>query len=124
MSCEPARDRRSQTILIWDWDDTLMSSTHLSPYQQLIMQPNFREKLPQDVIRQLHYLEDLAMGLLNRSIKTGTTYIVTNAASNWIKLSASIFFPRLYNELVVNSQEKGIQIVSARARWEPEMPSK
>ena len=35
-----------QTVIIWDWDDTLMASTFLSPYQSRILDPNVRKRLP------------------------------------------------------------------------------
>lgn len=35
-----------QTVIIWDWDDTLMASTFLSPYQSRILEPSVRKRLP------------------------------------------------------------------------------
>jgi hypothetical protein len=32
-------------MIIWDWDDTLMASTFLSPYQSKILDPSVRNKL-------------------------------------------------------------------------------
>ena len=34
-----------QTMIIWDWDDTLMASTFLSPFQSRIQDPSVRTKL-------------------------------------------------------------------------------
>jgi hypothetical protein len=34
-----------QTVIIWDWDDTLMASTFLSPYQSRILDPSVRKRL-------------------------------------------------------------------------------
>ena len=39
------KPKSSQTIIIWDWDDTLMASTFLSPFQAMIQNPNVRTKL-------------------------------------------------------------------------------
>ena len=35
-----------QTVIIWDWDDTLMASTFLSSYQSRILEPSVRKRLP------------------------------------------------------------------------------
>ena len=36
------RPKTYQSIIIWDWDDTLMASTFLSPYQSRILEPSVR----------------------------------------------------------------------------------
>lgn len=42
-----------QTVIIWDWDDTLMASTFLSPYQSRILEPSVRKRLPKPAQQQL-----------------------------------------------------------------------
>jgi hypothetical protein len=39
------KPKNYQTLIIWDWDDTLMASTFLSPFQAMIQNPNVRTKL-------------------------------------------------------------------------------
>lgn len=68
-----------QTIIIFDWDDTLMASTFLQPYQSQIMQENVRNKLPKLVKEQLETLEVQVIQLLKKSLKGGQTLIITNA---------------------------------------------
>ena len=43
------RQKNYQTVIIWDWDDTLMASTLLSPYQSKILEPSIRKKLPKQI---------------------------------------------------------------------------
>ena len=40
------KQKSYQTVIIWDWDDTLMASTFLSPYQSKILEPSVRKRLP------------------------------------------------------------------------------
>jgi hypothetical protein len=54
---EPAKEVQHQCVIIFDWDDTLMSSTFLAPFQSSIMQENVRKKLPKPVLQQLDTLE-------------------------------------------------------------------
>ena len=42
-----------QSMIIWDWDDTLMASTFLSPYQSRILEPSVRKRLPKVAQGQL-----------------------------------------------------------------------
>ena len=42
-----------QTMIIWDWDDTIMASSFLSPYQSRILEPSVRKRLPKAAQGQL-----------------------------------------------------------------------
>jgi hypothetical protein len=53
----------------------------------------------------------------------GPTYIITNAGQGWVELSSGRFFPKLYKELIMNSRQNGINVISARAHFEKIMPS-
>ena len=113
-----------QTMIIWDWDDTLMASTFLSPYQSRILEPSVRKRVPKVAQGQLDQLQDLVIKLLKKSVQMGPTYIITNAGQGWVELSSGRFLPKLYKELIMNSKQNGINIISARALFEKSMPSK
>ncbi|CDW81094.1 UNKNOWN [Stylonychia lemnae] len=81
------RPKSHQTIIIWDWDDTLMSSTFLSPYQPHILSTSVRKKLPKIVRDQLDHLQELIIKLMQKSVKQGATYIITNAGHGWVELN-------------------------------------
>jgi hypothetical protein len=40
------KEKTYQSMIIWDWDDTIMASTFLSPYQSRILEPSVRKRLP------------------------------------------------------------------------------
>ncbi|TNV73480.1 hypothetical protein FGO68_gene8973 [Halteria grandinella] len=111
-----------QTMIIWDWDDTLMASTFLSPYQSRILEPNVRARLAKQGQQQLDQLQDLVIKLLRKSVAQGKTYIITNAGQGWVELSSGKFLPKLYKEIIQNSKQNGVNIISARALFEKQMP--
>lgn len=113
-----------QTIIIFDWDDTLMSSTFLSPFQNQIMSESVRAKLPKIVIAQLEALEKQVIHLLKRSVQVAQTFIITNAGQGWVELSSMRFLPKLYKEIIEVCDDLGLQIISARSMFEKDMPSK
>eukprot|EP00347_Sterkiella_histriomuscorum_P000098 403377190 len=117
------KPKTHQTIIIWDWDDTLMSSTFLSPYQPHILRQSVRKKLPKPVQQQLDHLQELIIKLLQKSVKQGSTYIITNAGHGWVELSAARYLPVLYRELLWHSKKNGINIISARAQYEKLIPN-
>lgn len=117
------RPRTHQTLIIWDWDDTLMASTFLSPYQPQILKTHVRKKLPKQVQAQLDHLQELVIKLLQKSVKQGQTFIITNAGHGWVELSGARFLPKLYKEMLMHSKKNGISVISARAMYEKQMPS-
>ena len=81
------KPKTHQTVIIFDWDDTLIPTTFLIPYQQLIYQPPSRP-LPQTISRRLTEIDEHASKLLEKSKKHGQVLIITNAAAGWVELSA------------------------------------
>ena len=99
-----ATQKTYQSMIIWDWDDTLMASTFLSPYQSRILEPSVRKRLPKIAQGQLDQLQDLVIKVLRKSVQMGPTYIITNAGQGWVELSSGRFLPKLYKELIMNSK--------------------
>lgn len=64
------------------------------------MLENVRKKLDSKVIAQLDNLEVHVTKLLKKSMKSGPTFIITNAGNGWVELSSMRFLPRFYKEII------------------------
>ena len=62
-------------------------------------------------------IDEYASRLLEVSKRNGKVMIITNAAEGWVELSANRFMP-LTNQII----KKDIEIISARTRYERELP--
>jgi len=91
-----------ETIIIYDWDDTLMCSSAI----------NANQLLP----HQAAQLEAVLEQVLTGSMRLGETIIVTNADELWVLESTRRFCPRV---LPLLSQ---ISVISARRRYEHGYP--
>mmetsp|Transcript_74584 Transcript_74584/g.140611 ORF Transcript_74584/g.140611 Transcript_74584/m.140611 type:complete len:266 (+) Transcript_74584:84-881(+) len=92
-----------QTVVIFDWDDTLLCTSFLNFVEV--------ESLPSSVKRALAQIEKNATTLLKLAISLGQTFIVTNAARGWVEYSASQYVPGLLSML------QHVPVVSARSRY-------
>ncbi|CAD7952878.1 unnamed protein product [Amoebophrya sp. A25] len=107
----PAAQRppQHQTVIIFDWDDTLLCTSFLN-----LRLPT--PEIPGHVQRQLLLLERVGAQLLELAMKLGQTFIITNAMKGWVEYSASKYVPRLLPTL------QKIQIISARGNYEHAFP--
>jgi hypothetical protein len=87
------------TLLIWDWDDTLMCSTAINSGKPV--SPELE-----------HCIEEA----LNLSMRLGETMIVTNADDMWVFESGRRFAPRIRPLL------HQISVHSARRKYESKFP--
>mmetsp|Transcript_1821 Transcript_1821/g.4569 ORF Transcript_1821/g.4569 Transcript_1821/m.4569 type:complete len:435 (-) Transcript_1821:171-1475(-) len=90
------------TVLVWDWDDTLMCSTAINSGQV------GQYQVPQ--------LDTLLEQVLSLSLRLGETIIVTNADELWVSSSGRQYAPHAA-PLV-----SGIRVVSARRKYEHLFP--
>eukprot|EP01071_Lankesteria_metandrocarpae_P002168 Lankesteria_metandrocarpae@DN2130_c0_g1_i2.p1 len=119
-----------QTVIIFDWDDTLlctsfinkMSSSSVSSRWVAFEGPSgsdahtrAKNKIS-TCERQLKLIEAHALKLLKSALKMGRVFIITNAAEGWVEFSSAKYLPLLGPVL-----EK-ITIISARERFEPSFP--
>ena len=74
---------KRQTCIIFDWDDTILCTSILAPYEHLVYNPNI--KLPQQFKRPLKELDHCANLMLKMAKTYGRVYIVTNAAEGWVE---------------------------------------
>jgi len=106
------------TVIMFDWDDTLLASSFLSAQ-------GFRldsvEPTSGEVDVQLRALEQCVCSVLQLALRYGHVNIVTNAETGWVQLSAQKFMP-----LVVPFLSK-VTVISARSTFEslhPDQPLK
>lgn len=102
--------KKSQTMVIFDWDDTLLCTSFLNRY----CQPG--AMMPPNVFQYLRTLEDIGTQLLEQAMEFGYVYIVTNATPGWVEESAARWAPKLLPVL------DRIQVISARDRWGASFP--
>jgi len=104
------------TVIIFDWDDTLLASSFLSSRGYRL--DTEMEKSPEaDVVdAQLRELETAVCTLLTMAMAYGSVHIVTNAETGWVQLSAQKFMPSVVPFL------SRVNVLSARSTYEPAHP--
>mmetsp|Transcript_71913 Transcript_71913/g.185488 ORF Transcript_71913/g.185488 Transcript_71913/m.185488 type:complete len:338 (-) Transcript_71913:173-1186(-) len=105
------RPPRHQTVIIFDWDDTLLCTSFL-----VCSRAKYREELPKETQLQLRKIAKAVGQLLELATRLGQTFIITNAEEGWVETSAASFLPELQPGL------HGVRVISARSRYEPEYP--
>jgi hypothetical protein len=101
------------TTIIFDWDDTLLSSSWLAHNGLRLDEPAV---VPPEAVEQLEVLQDSVIALIDRAIKSGPVVIITNAETGWVELSCKKFMPRVLPFLA------GVKILSARSTFETLYP--
>ena len=104
---------KTNRIFIFDWDDTLLCTTVLSPGGYF---DDSRVILP-GKLKKIKRLESLVQKLLTNATEKGDTYIITNSEQGWVEYSCKRFFPNVYNLL------SKIKIISARALYDKKYPN-
>jgi len=99
------------TVIILDWDDTLLCSTYLYPYIS-----SKKTEMSDDDKTNLKNLETIVSKILKYCIEKGDTYIVTNASTGWVEMSSLVFIPEIVKLL------PKINIQSARDNYEKTLP--
>lgn len=103
----------SDSIFIFDWDDTLMCTSFLAPFGIL---DEMDLKLDPSQAENIKILDEAAFKLLFSTIVLGDTYVITNATISWVLFSAKKFYPK------VSSLLKKVKIISARELYEKHYP--
>lgn len=107
----PAADR--ETVIIFDWDDTLLASSFLSGRGFRL--DTDRSRLG-EVADGLRDLEQSVIAVLSLAMQFGSVHVVTNAETGWVQLSAAKFIPGVVPYL------SKVQILSARSTYEQRFP--
>lgn len=97
-----------QTSIIFDWDDTLLASTHLCN-TGIDLQS---QMMPKELFNQFKKLEEYVVSLLTSAKQySHNVFIITNAETGWVELSSLKFMPKVHHIL------NGIQIISAKSTY-------
>ncbi|CAE7949724.1 URA1 [Symbiodinium sp. KB8] len=106
---EPHAFYTEDTVLIFDWDDTMLPSSWLSE-QSLSLDEASHISSEQEA--QLAVLAQTAAKTLRVAKRYGKVVLVTNAECGWIELSCQKFMPSLYPHL------EDVTLFSARSTYE------
>jgi len=102
------RPPKHQTVIIFDWDDTLLCTSFLNTRQDA--------QLPPVVKRRLRDIEKAGKKLLEMAMRVGHTFIITNAMNGWVEYSSAKWVPELLPTL------QKVRVISARSKFEQQYP--
>lgn len=101
-----------ETLIICDWDDTLLPTSWLQQYAVRAGQSAVRSADLSERQRQhLGELEEQLLLLLTALASLGTPIIITNAVERYVELTAAAFLPRVAAWLTAHE----VSVVSARS---------
>jgi len=106
-------DSNKETVIIFDWDDTLLCSSFLSGKGYRL--DTDKSKIV-DCDAGLRELEQSIITVLTTAMQYGTVHIVTNAETGWVQLSAQKFIPAVVPLL------SRLNVLSARSTYESRYP--
>lgn len=106
----------SQTVIVFDWDDTLFPTTNLIDVLSLDWQvPLAQQRVKKEVRTKLAQCENRAAEVLGKAVENGHVVVVTLAARGWVEQACECFYPKVGEVLrtnrikIVNAQEfKGV----------------
>jgi len=102
-----------ETILIFDWDDTLFPSTWVHDEGWLMMRCGATGAVPAAAQAQLARVAEKGIESLRVAKELGTVLVVTNAEKGWIELSCQKLMPELSASL------RDVKCLSARSSFTP-----
>jgi len=114
---KPPATYSPNTVIMFDWDDTLLASSFLSArgYRVDCVESPAAVGDSSDAA-QLRAQEQCVVALLTLALSYGTVNVVTNAEVGWVELSAQKFMPSVLPLL------SKITVLSARSTFEPAYP--
>lgn len=101
--------KRMETAVLFDWDDTLLPSTLLATKGYRL--DGAFDRCP-ETEASLRLLERAVCTLLSTAARHGKVHIVTNAEHGWVQLSAQRFMPAVLPFLDIAT------VISARSTYE------
>ena len=104
---------KAQTLIILDWDDTLLPSRIATRCMQPRGPTLGPPKLPPTLTVDLDLLSEDVISLLKTCKARGRVIIVTNAMKGWVETSGKRLLPRVLAHIV----QEQIPIVSAQHDW-------
>lgn len=106
------KTKTHNNIIIFDWDDTLLCTSYLTPNGLF----HNNTELTDNDKQIFDKLEYSVRKLLNCCIGKCETYIITNAANGWVEFSSNKYYPEII-EILSN-----VKIISARGEFEKYYP--
>uniref|UniRef100_A0A0G4HH21 Uncharacterized protein n=1 Tax=Chromera velia CCMP2878 TaxID=1169474 RepID=A0A0G4HH21_9ALVE len=107
------RPPKHQTVIIFDWDDTLLPTSFLN------LRWRGDDQLPSTLQRQLTLIEKTGSELLNLACRLSGSdhvFIITNAMQGWVEYSAKKYIAGILPAL------DQVTIISARRQFESRFP--
>jgi hypothetical protein len=95
-----------ETLIIFDWDDTLLPTTWIKQEGLLAATPTLEQAA------QLQQLAERIITTLSAAKQRGKVVIITNALQGWVEQSCSLFMPSLLQYL------QDVDVISARSSFE------
>lgn len=114
----PGLSYARDTVIVFDWDDTLLSSSFLAARGHTL---DSDLEFEPAVAEHLQKLEKSVIEALTLAQSHGTVVIITNAETGWVQLSAQKFIPGVLPVV------QKLAVVSARSTYEgmyPDAPLK
>jgi len=102
------RPPKHQTVIIFDWDDTLLCTSWLNLRRDQVLPPN--------IDKHLRDIEAAGIRLIELAQRLGHTFIITNAMCGWVELSAAQWIPAMIPIL------ERVRVISARTKYETQFP--
>jgi len=97
------RPPKHQSVIIFDWDDTLLCTSYLNKLGDA--------PVGEEVEGHLRKIAHHIVNMLEIALSSGPTYIITNAMAGWVEYSARKWVPEVLPVL------KRVEIISARERF-------
>jgi len=107
------KSKAHQTLVIFDWDDTLFPTTFLTCVGFDKVQSEAR------IQKALNKIDKYVSKLLHKAVRVGKTHIITNASQNWVETSSEMYLPMTHEFIKMNE----ISVISARAKYERHFPN-
>lgn len=96
------KEKKSNTLFFFDWDDTLMCTSYIMPIKMI------RGKLKN--------LDENISNLLNKTKERGIVFLITNSSPGWVEYSSTNFLP--LTAKILNN----IKIISAKGLFSKKYP--
>lgn len=95
LNSQEAYMEKDQTILIFDWDDTLCPSTWCRRHMRFNARGNLIGNCPPEAEKELNLLSQQVIPLLRAAQAMGKVVLVTNARRPWVDTSCKAFLPQV-----------------------------
>ena len=96
------KEKKSNTLFFFDWDDTLMCTSYIMP----IVNSNNLNINIKVIKEKLKNLDENISNLLNKTLERGIVFLITNSSPGWVEFSSTNFLPltaKVLNNIIIIS---------------------